>query len=73
MSEKKIIQIIPAGDWVAEYEVEEKTNVRVPLACFAVIEHENSLREVQGMDSGNNGIEFCEESENFLRYIKVVD
>lgn len=67
---KKIIQIIPAPDWCAEFEIndEEGDLIIVPVICFALVEMNDERQEVRGMISDLKGLEFCEDSLYFRCY-----
>jgi hypothetical protein len=65
----KILQIIPAIDWYAMYEIEDDANSHAPLVCWALVEDRDGDRHVVGLDSAETNTDFCENTSNFMGYI----
>jgi hypothetical protein len=70
MTERTIIQIIPAVGWKSIYRDDD--DLQNPmyefLVCWALIEDEHGERHVVGMD-GNDYVGFCDEMSNFQGYM----
>lgn len=66
MSDRKIIQIIPANNWYALYKQDDAPDEWVPLVAWAVVK-QNGDDFVVGLDACEY-IDFCDETSNFLRY-----
>lgn len=64
---KTILQIIPAGDWFAEFKADDGTKFYVPLVCWALV-----ANGVLGMTAGDY-VEFCDELSNFSGYVHKND
>ncbi len=61
-----ILQIMPASDWLAEYD-ESADNVE-PVLCFALVEVKRdggTYREVRAMVPDGKLISFADEASNF--------
>ena len=65
----KIIQIIPAVDWYAQYKGHDEV-LEVPLVCWALCQNEEGERLVTGIDTSPDGIvAFCEDDSNFQCFV----
>ena len=68
-AEEKILQIIPASDWFAIYDDDNK-EVADPVVCFALVEKsENGItdQDVRAMCADGNFIDYADRASNFLR------
>lgn len=63
--EAKILQVIPADGWSAQYEDEDD----IPLVCFALVqdadEAGNLTSSIRPMACVDGTIEFCDEYDNY--------
>ena len=63
--ETKILQIIPAGGWSAQYEEEDD----IPLVCFALVQDVDEAgamtSAIRPMACVDGAIEFCDEYDNY--------
>ncbi len=67
----KILQIIPADNWLAEFNREEKKE-RVPLAFWGLIEEENGDSHVEDFIFENENFHStATDDENFVRFVHV--
>ncbi|MFC5742096.1 hypothetical protein [Dyella tabacisoli] len=67
--QETIVQIMPATDWVAVYNMDGEESAE-PIVCFALVETvENGVkrRDVRPMCANENVIDFADDAENFLR------
>lgn len=61
---------MPATDWFAEYKNDDDSLWHIPLICWAlVITNEMPEGYVTGMESADSYTDFCEEVQNFVRYV----
>lgn len=75
MADKKTIkQIMPAVDWYAEYANDDESFFYVPLVCWALVTTQE-LPEgfVTGIESADSYTDFCEETNNFKRFVHKSD
>ncbi len=76
MSERRIIQIIPASNWCAVYKDTDKDELKTPIACWALVEEKegkgNTFTYVVGLDAADT-VDFCDTMSNFLRYEPVIN
>ncbi len=64
----KIIQIMPANGWMALYDKGSFHHAR-PLICWALVELEEGLTEVIGMEASElNAALFTPTHKNFVKY-----
>lgn len=67
----RILQIIPAKGWYAIHnenvEGQPMREVRIRLACWALVEDDDGHREVVGMDALDT-VEITDEGGTFERY-----
>ena len=63
--EAKILQIIPADGWSAQYEEEDD----IPLVCFALVQDIDEAgimtSTIRPMACVDGAIEFCDEYDNY--------
>jgi hypothetical protein len=62
----KILQIIPASDWVVSYD--DTDEILEPVACFALVEvtkDGDTYREVRAMVPDGKFMSFADEASNF--------
>ena len=63
--EAKILQIIPADGWSAQYEEEDD----IPLVCFALVQDVDEAgamtSAIRPMACVDGTIEFCDEYDNY--------
>lgn len=70
--EPRILQIMPADGWVAEYKDGESGE---PVLCFALVEFEEDgvkFQEVRPMCPDSSGIAFVDNASNFRTVRKSV-
>ncbi|MEI9961810.1 MAG: hypothetical protein WDM76_11950 [Limisphaerales bacterium] len=66
----KILQIMPADNWFAEFKEEKIT--RVPLAFWGLVQEENGDTHVEGFIFGNENYHIvATESEGFERFVRL--
>lgn len=72
VKKRRIVQIIPADDWWAEYKLgddESSAIVSEPLVCWALVEDEDGFRHVVGIvDHGDGVTDLVDMVENFEKY-----
>lgn len=73
----KIIQIIPAGDYVAVCAIEptpqyQDAAIVIPVVCWALVELEDGSREVVGMDlePGSQRLHISVDVASFVTYAR---
>ncbi len=77
---REIVQIMPAGGWVAVYATDDGFNM-VPIVAWALLDHvdrncrtdkptgKQTLRLVEGIaEFGRDGVDFVEEMSNWIGY-----
>ena len=66
---RKILQIIPAGDWCAVYLNDKEPWFTIfALACWALTKDEDGESEVIGMDA-TDYVDFAPNMQSFYAYI----
>ena len=60
----KILQIIPASEWVGRYYIEGKELER-RLICFALCEETDGSTHMAAIDFANGSYRFCDQVEGF--------
>jgi len=74
VSERRIIQIIPAANWDAVYRDGDGDELKTPVACWALVEEKegncDTFTYVVGLDATDT-VDFCDTMGNFLRYEPV--
>lgn len=70
----KILQIIPADGWYAQYRDKKDGLFAEPIICFALVEDDkDEFRSVVGMIDGGEEcgyIEVCSDVSNFTGYTR---
>ena len=71
----RIVQIMPAEDWVASYEDEDGEEQFSALVCFALVESEEDgkvYRSVRPMIWSDEGmVDFADEDESFAGLSRI--
>lgn len=71
----KIVQIMPAEDWVATYQDEDGEEQFSALTCFALVESEEDgkiYRSVRPMIWSDEGmIDFADEADTFVGLSRI--
>lgn len=71
LTQRTILQIIPAPSWFATYKNRETgETMRFPLVCWALVQEidaDGAIRFVVGMD-GEQDVVFCDNASNFTGY-----
>jgi hypothetical protein len=71
MSEK-IIQIIPADDWVAVFKMDDEAELSMPLTCWALFQLEDGSSRIEGIYVDAAGdCTAAKAAENFIRYKRL--
>ena len=66
MSERRIVQMIPAVGWQSVYVNGDGTTLVCDLVCWALVEEEDGARDIYPMDADSSGlVEEVSEAENF--------
>ena len=72
MSERKIIQIMPAADWGAAYN-DHGDELMAPLVCWALVQDADGLSSVVGLTASGKQVTFCDTDETFTGYLHLDD
>jgi hypothetical protein len=71
MSEK-IVQIIPADDWVAVFKMDDEAELSMPLTCWALFQEEDGSSRIEGIYVDAAGdCTAAKSATNFLRYKRL--
>lgn len=69
---EKIIQIIPADDWVAVFKMDDETELSLPLTCWALFQAEDGSSRIEGIYVDAAGdCTAAKSAANFLRYKRL--
>ena len=69
---EKIIQIIPANDWVAVFMMDDGAELSMPLNCWALFQLEDGSSRIEGIYVDAAGDSTAAKSAaNFLRYKRL--
>lgn len=69
----KILQIMPATDWVAQFNDDDGDVINQPLVCFALTEvtaDGDSATMVRPMVWVEDSVEFCDEIDGFTGVVR---
>lgn len=74
----KIVQIIPADGWYAEYLGDDGQPFHMRLVVWALVEGtegiERGVHEVRGLGCDpEEGVDFADDVTNFVRYVHIND
>jgi len=71
MSEK-IVQIIPADDWLAVFKMDDDAELSLPLNCWALFQAEDGSSRIEGIYVDAAGdCTAAKSAANFLRYKRL--
>ena len=69
---EKIIQIIPADDWVAVFKMDDEAELSMPLTCWALFQLEDGSSRIEGIYVDAAGdCTAAKAAENFIRYKRL--
>jgi len=70
MSDRKIVQLLPADGWFAVYENDDGSEIKSALSCWALVRDAEGDTSVMGMDAADY-VDFAEDTKNFKNYSHV--
>ena len=69
---EKIIQIIPADDWVAVFKMDDEAELSMPLTCWALFQLEDGSSRIEGIYVDAAGdCTAAKSAANFIRYKRL--
>jgi len=69
---EKIVQIIPADDWVAVFKMDDEAELSMPLNCWALFQGEDGSSRIEGIYVDAAGdCTAAKSAENFIRYKRL--
>ena len=69
---EKIIQIIPADDWVAVFKMDDEAELSMPLNCWALFQAEDGSSRIEGIYVDAAGdCTAAKSAANFIRYKRL--
>jgi len=69
---EKIIQIIPAPDWVAIFKMDDGAELSMPLNCWALFQTEEGASRIEGIYVDAAGdCTAAKSAANFIRYKRL--
>lgn len=67
--DEKILQIIPADDWVAVFKMDDGAELSMPLNCWALFQRKDGSSTIEGVYVDAAGdCTVAKSAENFVRY-----
>jgi hypothetical protein len=70
--DEKIIQIIPADDWVAVFKMDDEAELSMPLTCWALFQLADGSSRIEGIYVDAAGdCTAAKAAENFVRYKRL--
>ena len=69
---EKIMQIIPADEWVAVFKMDDGAELSMPLNCWALFQAEDGSSRIEGIYVDAAGdCTAAKSAENFIRYKRL--
>jgi hypothetical protein len=69
---EKIVQIIPAPDWVAIFKMDDGAELSLPLTCWALFQTEDGNSRIEGIYVDAAGdCTAAKSATNFVRYKRL--
>ena len=69
---EKIVQIIPAPDWVAIFKMDDGAELSLPLTCWALFQTEDGNSRIEGIYVDAAGdCTAARSASNFVRYKRL--
>lgn len=69
---EKIVQIIPADEWVAVFKMDDEAELSMPLNCWALFQGDDGSSRIEGIYVDASGdCTAAKSAENFIRYKRL--
>jgi hypothetical protein len=69
---EKIVQIIPADEWVAVFKMEDDAELSLPLTCWALFQSDDGSSQIEGIYADAAGdCTTARSAPNFVRYKRL--